>query len=53
MIGPAVAGLLITKVGVGWAFLLNGLSFAAVLLSTEPSMRGRVMALRVGVALGE
>ncbi|MGA2888664.1 MAG: MFS transporter [Terracidiphilus sp.] len=33
MIGPAVAGLLIAKVGIGWAFLLNALSFAAVLLS--------------------
>jgi len=33
MIGPAVAGLLIAKVGIGWAFLLNGLSFAGVLLS--------------------
>ena len=33
MIGPAVAGLLIARVGIGWAFLLNGLSFAAVLLS--------------------
>jgi MFS family permease len=33
MIGPAAAGLLIAKVGIGWAFLLNGLSFAAVLLS--------------------
>ena len=31
MIGPAVAGLLIAGVGIGWAFLLNGLSFAAVL----------------------
>ncbi len=33
MIGPAVAGLLIAKVGIGWAFLLNGLSFASVLVS--------------------
>jgi MFS family permease len=33
MIGPAVAGLVIAKVGNGWAFLLNGLSFGAVLLS--------------------
>ena len=33
MIGPAVAGLLIARVGIGWAFLLNGLSFAAVLIS--------------------
>ncbi|MEU9186933.1 MFS transporter [Streptomyces sp. NPDC048484] len=29
LIGPAVAGLLITGVGTGWAFLLNGLSFVA------------------------
>ncbi len=33
MIGPAIAGLLIAKVGIGWAFLLNGLSFGAVLIS--------------------
>jgi MFS family permease len=33
MIGPAVAGLVIAKFGTGWAFLLNGLSFGAVLLS--------------------
>ena len=33
MIGPAVAGVLIANVGTGWAFVLNGLSFAAVLLS--------------------
>ncbi|MFC9927232.1 MFS transporter [Streptomyces sp. NPDC127190] len=29
LVGPAVAGLLITGVGTGWAFLANGLSFAA------------------------
>jgi MFS family permease len=33
MIGPAVAGLLIAGVGLGWAFFLNGLSFGAVLIS--------------------
>ncbi len=33
MIGPAVAGLLIAKVGTGWAILLNGVSFGAVLAS--------------------
>jgi MFS family permease len=33
MIGPAIAGLLIAKVGTGWAILLNGLSFGAVLVS--------------------
>ena len=33
IIGPAVAGLIIANVGIGWAFLLNGFSFAAVLIS--------------------
>ncbi|MFB8049164.1 MFS transporter [Streptomyces rubiginosohelvolus] len=32
LIGPAVAGVLITTVGSGWAFLLNGLSFLAPLV---------------------
>lgn len=33
MIGPAVAGMTIASVGSGWAFLLNGASFFAVLAS--------------------
>jgi MFS family permease len=33
MIGPAVAGLVIASVGTGWAFLINGASFVAVLAS--------------------
>lgn len=33
MVGPAVAGIVIASVGTGWAFMVNGLSFAAVLLS--------------------
>ncbi len=33
MIGPAAAGLLIARTGIGWAFIVNGLSFGAVLLS--------------------
>jgi MFS family permease len=33
MIGPAVAGVLIASIGLGWAFVLNGISFAAVLVS--------------------
>lgn len=33
MIGPAIAGLTIAAIGTGWAFLINGASFAAVLLS--------------------
>lgn len=32
LIGPAVAGVLITAVGSGWAFLINGLSFGAPLV---------------------
>jgi MFS family permease len=33
MVGPAVAGLVIASVDTGWAFVLNGLSFVAVLIS--------------------
>jgi predicted MFS family arabinose efflux permease len=33
MIGPAVAGIVIAKVGTGWPFAINGLSFFAVLVS--------------------
>ncbi|MFI9047925.1 MFS transporter [Streptomyces sp. NPDC053427] len=32
LIGPAVAGVLITALGSGWAFLFNGLSFLAPLI---------------------
>ncbi|MFE7927189.1 MFS transporter [Streptomyces sp. NPDC057456] len=31
LVGPAVAGVMITGVGTGWAFLFNGLSFVAPL----------------------
>ncbi len=33
MIGPAIAGIMIAAVGTGWVFLINGLSFVAVLIS--------------------
>jgi MFS family permease len=33
MVGPACAGLLIAGVGTGWAFVVNGLSYVAVLAS--------------------
>jgi MFS family permease len=33
MIGPAIAGVLIAAVGTGWVFLINGVSFVAVLCS--------------------
>src|SRR3954451_15308725 len=32
LVGPAVAGVMITGVGTGWAFLANGLSFVAPLI---------------------
>lgn len=33
MVGPAVCGVLIAAVGTGWAFIINGVSFFAVVLS--------------------
>ncbi len=33
MIGPAISGLVIAAIGTGWAFLINGASFVAVLIS--------------------
>ncbi|UDY34228.1 MFS transporter [Dermatobacter hominis] len=33
VIGPALAGLLITTAGYGWAFLLDGISYIAVIVS--------------------
>jgi len=50
MIGPAVAGLVIASVGTGWAFLLNGMSFFAVLGSLfflhVDSLHARTRAVR-------
>lgn len=39
MVGPAIAGLLIAKAGIGWAFVFNGISFVAVLISMA-ALRG-------------
>jgi predicted MFS family arabinose efflux permease len=33
IVGPALAGLLITTVGYGWAFLLDGISYVAVIVA--------------------
>jgi len=33
VVGPAIAGVLITTAGYGWAFLLDGISYVAVLVS--------------------
>ncbi|HET7488485.1 MAG TPA: MFS transporter [Acidimicrobiales bacterium] len=52
VVGPAIAGLLVTTVGFGWCFLLDGLSYTAVLAAlwmmdptglrpSEPAARGR------------
>ena len=43
MVGPAVAGMTIAAIGTGWAFVINGASFAAVLLSL---LRLRISELR-------
>ncbi len=49
LIGPALAGLLIAAVGSGWVFVLNGVSFLAVLLSlgalrqSELRLKGRAV----------
>lgn len=40
MIGPAISGVVIAGVGTGWAFLINGASFVAVLVSLL-SLRAR------------
>lgn len=32
IVGPAIAGFLIGKLGIGWCFVLNGLSFVPVIL---------------------
>jgi MFS family permease len=46
MVGPALAGLLVATVGIGWCFLLNGISFVAVLAAL---WRMDPTAMRVGV----
>lgn len=40
--GPALAGVLIKAVGTGWCFVLNGASFAAVLLAIVLMDRARI-----------
>ncbi|NVZ71699.1 MFS transporter [Pseudomonas costantinii] len=57
MIGPAVAGVTIASVGTGWAFLLNGSSFFAVLVSLfflrVSGQNAKVRALRTKGSLTE
>ena len=53
VVGPAIAGLLVAAVGEGWCFLLNGVSYLAViaglLMMTVPARRAPARA-PVGVA---
>ncbi|WP_440709765.1 MFS transporter [Herbiconiux sp. YIM B11900] len=42
-IGPAVAGLLVVAVGAGWVFLINAVSFAAVLVSLKAIRPARLV----------
>ena len=48
MIGPAIAGLMIAGVGSGWVFLLNALSFVAVLGALGVVRTGRPATTRRG-----
>jgi MFS family permease len=58
MVGPAIAGLVIAAAGAGWAFLINGVSFVAVLASllclrvSELHPSARAHHLRGGFAEG-
>ncbi|MDE2398179.1 MAG: MFS transporter [Burkholderiales bacterium] len=58
MVGPAAAGLVIASVGTGWAFLINGASFVAVLVSLrwfrvpELHLRAREPRRRGGLVQG-
>lgn len=57
LVGPAVAGLTIAAIGTGWAFVINGASFLAVLLSLArlrvSALRGAPRARRARGAFGE
>jgi MFS family permease len=55
MIGPGVGGLLVAAVGEGWCFLLNAISFLAVVIGllimrTESAPRKPARHFRAGVA---
>ncbi len=45
LIGPAVAGVMIAAVGTGWLFILNGLSFLAVIASLMKMRTGELRQL--------
>ena len=57
LIGPAVAGVLIAALGTGWLFIINGLSFVAVLTSLLKMRVGELRTLhktgKPGVAMAD
>jgi MFS family permease len=52
MIGPAAAGILIAGVGTGWVFLINAVSFAAVLASLALLRVGKALRIRGSLVEG-
>ena len=58
VVGPAVSGLLVARYGTAAAFVMNGLSFIAVIAPSRPSAprapraRGRGVGLRAEIAEG-
>ncbi|MCB1274850.1 MAG: MFS transporter [Leucobacter sp.] len=57
LLGPAAAGLLIAAVGSGWVFMINAVSFIAMLVALAmirlaPRAHAAVQAARGGVAAG-
>jgi MFS family permease len=53
LIGPAVAGLMTAAVGAGWVFLINALSFIAVLISLNLMRKDQLKPrIRVGRSRG-
>ena len=57
LIGPAIAGVLIAVLGTGWLFIINGLSFVAVLTSLLKMRVGELRRLpktgKTGVAMAD
>ena len=57
MVGPAVSGAVIAATGTGWAFLINGASFVAVLVALAclrvPALRPHAGGRRAGASFTE
>jgi len=53
LVGPAIAGLLVDRYGVAWAFGLNGLSFVAVILALAAMRAEGLPGPAQGASLGQ